>query len=93
MIGDIILTVVVTLIVNEVTGVSPWLATRLVRWAAKHIYATDADRAAQREEEWEALHRLDTDSHRKALLRAELRLRRTVLGRVAGHADCTRRYV
>ena len=55
MIHDIVLAVMVTLIVNEVTGVSPWLAVRLIRWAAEHIYATNADRAAQRKEEWEAL--------------------------------------
>lgn len=55
MIHEIVLAAVVTLIVNEVTGVSPWLAIRLMRWAAMHIYATNADRAVQRKEEWEAL--------------------------------------
>jgi hypothetical protein len=55
MILSILLTAGVTLLVNEVTGVSPWLAIRLVRWAAKHVYVSDTDRAAQRQEEWEAL--------------------------------------
>jgi hypothetical protein len=55
MIHDILLTVVVTLIVSEATDVSPWLAIRLLRWAANHIYVTDANRTAQRKEEWEAL--------------------------------------
>jgi hypothetical protein len=52
---EVLLAVVVTLIVNEVTEVSPWTAIRLVRWAAKHIYAGNTERAAQRAEEWEAL--------------------------------------
>ena len=55
MIHEILLTVAVTLIVNEATDISPWLATRLVGWAAERIYASNADRAAQRKEEWEAL--------------------------------------
>ena len=55
MIGDILVAVVATLIVNEVTDVSPWIAIRLVRWAARHMYAANADRAARRREEWEAL--------------------------------------
>ncbi len=37
MIHDILLTVVVTLIASEATDVSPWLAIRLLRWAANHI--------------------------------------------------------
>jgi plasmid stabilization system protein ParE len=52
---EVLLAVVVTLIVNEVTEVSPWTAIRLVRWAAKHIHASNTERAAQRAEEWEAL--------------------------------------
>jgi hypothetical protein len=48
-------TVVATLIVGVVIGYSPWLAIRLVRWAARHMYAGNAHRAAQRREEWEAL--------------------------------------
>jgi len=52
---DVIVAAVAALIVNEVTDVSPWIAVRLVRWAAGQIYAANADRAARRKEEWEAL--------------------------------------
>jgi hypothetical protein len=55
MIHEILLTVIATLIVNEATSFSPWLAIRLARWAAKRIYAANTDRAEQRKEEWEAL--------------------------------------
>ncbi len=57
---EILLTVIATLIVNEATSFSPWLAIRLTCWAAKRIYAPDADRAEQRKEEWEALIRSDS---------------------------------
>ncbi len=53
--SPVLLAVVVTLIVNEATDVSPWIAIRLARWAAKRIYAGNTGRAARRQEEWEAL--------------------------------------
>lgn len=52
---EVLLAVMVTLIVTEATDVSPWIAIRVARWAAKHIYVGNTDRAARREEEWEAL--------------------------------------
>jgi hypothetical protein len=61
MIRDILLPIVAALIASELTGASRWLAIQLVPWAAKQIYATDAERASLRSEEWEALIR-DDDS-------------------------------
>src|SRR5262249_15089978 len=52
---EVLVAIVVTLIVNEATDVSPWTAIRLVRWASKHIYAANPDRVTKRAEEWEAL--------------------------------------
>jgi hypothetical protein len=52
---EVLVAVVVTLIVNEAIDISPWTAIRLVRWAAKHIYAGNTERAARRAEEWEAV--------------------------------------
>lgn len=54
MIIEIVTTVVVTLLVNEMTDISPWIAIRLARWAAKHIYANDKRRMVRRAEEWES---------------------------------------
>lgn len=51
----VLVAVLATLIVNEVGGISPWIATRLARWAARNIYAADTVRADRRAEEWDAL--------------------------------------
>jgi hypothetical protein len=55
MIRDLFVAALGALIISEVTDISPWLAVHLVRWAADHIYAAGSDRAAIRQEEWEAL--------------------------------------
>jgi hypothetical protein len=55
MIRDILIAAAAALIVSEATDISPWLAVRLVRWAAKHICPADAERADRRREDWEAL--------------------------------------
>jgi hypothetical protein len=52
---EILIAAIVTLIVDEATGLSRWSAAKLARWAAKHIYGTDIERAKKRAEEWEAL--------------------------------------
>jgi hypothetical protein len=52
---EILVAVVVTLIVDEATGLSRWCATKLARWAAKHIYLADVERTKKRSEEWDAL--------------------------------------
>ncbi len=55
MIRDILVAAAAALIVSEATDISPWLAIRLVRWAAKHMYPANAERADRRREDWEAL--------------------------------------
>jgi len=55
MIREILIAAAVGLIVNETTDISPWVAIRLARWAATRMYPTNAERAAARREEWEAL--------------------------------------
>jgi len=55
MISEIIVAAAVGWIVSEATDISPWVAIKLVRWAAKHMYSGNAERAARRQEEWEAL--------------------------------------
>lgn len=52
---EILIAVVATMIVEEATGLSRWSAVKLARWAAKHIYRTDIERAKKRTEEWDAL--------------------------------------
>jgi hypothetical protein len=53
MIPDVIVAVVVTLIVNEMSDISPWLAVRVARWAAGKIYASNPEMAARRAEDWQ----------------------------------------
>lgn len=55
MIRDVIVGVIVTVIITEFTDVSPWLAVKMTRWAAKRIYPTNPEKAARRSEDWEAL--------------------------------------
>jgi len=55
MIREIIVAAVVGWIVSEATDISPWVAIRLGRWAANNMYPANAERAARRREEWEAL--------------------------------------
>ncbi len=52
---EVLIAVLVTLIVEESTGLSRWIAARMGQWAAKHIYLYDSERAKTRSEEWEAL--------------------------------------
>ncbi|MFF0467597.1 hypothetical protein ACFYPX_09260 [Micromonospora zamorensis] len=51
---EIILGILLGLVVNEVTDVSPWAARKLTRWAA-YRWATDTEIAAGYAEEWAAL--------------------------------------
>ncbi|GAB3975579.1 hypothetical protein GCM10029978_060070 [Actinoallomurus acanthiterrae] len=53
-VGEILLSILVGLVANEVSDISPWLAVRLVRWAAFRIYAADPQRAAEHAEDWQA---------------------------------------
>jgi hypothetical protein len=55
MIRDVILAALAALIVDQMTDVSPWVAIRLVRWAADHMYVANTERKARRKQEWEAL--------------------------------------
>lgn len=55
MISAIVAAFLVALVAGEVTDGSRWIAARLARWAAWRIYREDAERAAARAEEWEAL--------------------------------------
>jgi hypothetical protein len=54
LIAEILVAVIVTLIVNELTDLCPWLADKLVRWSAIHRYK-DRERAETRAEELAAL--------------------------------------
>ncbi|MFI9553703.1 hypothetical protein [Nonomuraea endophytica] len=49
-----VLVLIIGVLVAEATEVAPWLALRLVRWAA-HVRYLDTKRAAIRAEEWQAL--------------------------------------
>jgi hypothetical protein len=51
----IVISIVTGLLVNEVTGVSPWLAGKVARWSAGRRYADNPARAAIRAEELTAL--------------------------------------
>jgi hypothetical protein len=51
---EILIGIVVGLLVNEASDISPWIAVRIVRWAAHRIYAADPQRAAERAEDWQA---------------------------------------
>ena len=53
--GEIAFAIVSGLLVNEVTDVCPWLAIRLVRWAAQLRYPNAPERATTRSEELAAL--------------------------------------
>lgn len=50
----IIISFLIALVANEVTGFSPWAARRLVAWAAKRTHGS-TDAASVRAEEWAAL--------------------------------------
>ena len=52
---EIMVAVLVTLIVEETSGLSRWSAAKLGHWAAKHIYLADTERGEKRAEEWDAL--------------------------------------
>jgi hypothetical protein len=52
---EILIAALVTLFVEEATSLSRWSAVKLARWAAKHIYSADPERAQKRAEEWDAL--------------------------------------
>ncbi|WP_328653795.1 hypothetical protein OG598_08000 [Micromonospora sp. NBC_00330] len=51
---EIIVGVILGLLVNEMTDLSPWAARRLARWAA-YRWATDPEVAAGYAEEWTAI--------------------------------------
>ncbi|SCF19151.1 hypothetical protein [Micromonospora saelicesensis] len=51
---EIVIGVILGLLVNEMTDLSPWAARRLVRWAA-YRWTTDPDVAAGYAEEWTAI--------------------------------------
>ncbi len=53
--GEIAFAIISGLLVNEVTDICPWLAIRLVRWAARLRYPDAPERAATRGEEFAAL--------------------------------------
>jgi lipopolysaccharide/colanic/teichoic acid biosynthesis glycosyltransferase len=53
--GEIAFAVISGLLINEVTDICPWLAIRLVRWAARRRYPYAPERAATRGEELAAL--------------------------------------
>ena len=55
MIRAVVAAVLVALITGELTNGSRWIAARIARWAATWIYHANAERAAARAEEWEAL--------------------------------------
>jgi hypothetical protein len=55
MTGEIIVTVVVTLIVADTARSSRALASRLARWAAGQVYAADSVRVKRRQGEWDDL--------------------------------------
>jgi hypothetical protein len=55
MIREIVLTVIVTLIVDDLARSSRWSAAKVVRWSAERIYVSDSERAARRAEEWDGL--------------------------------------
>jgi hypothetical protein len=50
-----IIGVAAAVIATELTDISPWIAIRLVRWAAAQMYRDNPGRAARRRKEWEAL--------------------------------------
>jgi hypothetical protein len=50
----VVLTILLGLMVNEMTDISPWLAHRIVRWAA-YRWSPDAEIAAGYAEEWAAI--------------------------------------
>jgi hypothetical protein len=52
---EITYTVILGLLVNETTDICPWIAVRLVRWAARLRYPHAPERAATRSEELAAL--------------------------------------
>jgi hypothetical protein len=54
MIIIIAVTVIATLIANELSDFSPWMATRLVRWSASQAFPEDPERAKARAEDLEA---------------------------------------
>ncbi|MGW3650014.1 hypothetical protein [Streptomyces sp. NPDC000878] len=54
MLTEIVIATVVALLTNEFCDVSPWIAKRLVGWAARRSYR-DPARAEVRAEEWAAL--------------------------------------
>ncbi|MEV5541999.1 DUF5931 domain-containing protein [Saccharopolyspora shandongensis] len=51
---DAVAALVSGLLINECSDISPWLANKLVRWAARHQYA-GSPRAEVRAEEWASL--------------------------------------
>jgi hypothetical protein len=52
---ELVVAVVLGLLVNEATDICPWIAVRLVRWAARLLYRRAPERAAIRGEELAAL--------------------------------------
>jgi hypothetical protein len=52
---EVVAAVVLGLVVNELTDICPWVAVRLVRWAARLLYRKAPERAAIRGEELAAL--------------------------------------
>jgi hypothetical protein len=52
---ELVAAVVLGLLINEATDICPWVAVRLVRWAARLLYRRAPERAAIRGEELAAL--------------------------------------
>ena len=52
---EVVAAIVLGLLVNEATDICPWIAVRLVRWAAQLLYRRAPERAAIRGEELAAL--------------------------------------
>jgi hypothetical protein len=52
--GEVLLSIVLGLLVNEITNFSPWVARKTVRWAARH-WTKDDELVNIYEEEWSAL--------------------------------------
>ena len=68
--GEMVFGIVSGLLVNEYCDISPWVAVRLVRWAARLRYRGDAERAKVRGEDWAALIQKDRPGNLFKLLTA-----------------------
>ncbi|MCM9077391.1 hypothetical protein L1606_04720 [Streptomyces spororaveus] len=84
---------IVGLIVNEAVDISPWLARKTIRWAARRI--PDAELAQRYEEEWsgfldERPGKLLKLTYALTFLAPAIRMRREALGRISWPRRLTR---